>query len=43
VPFVGDWQGTGKDMAGLYNPADGRFYFDYDNSGGSDARFGFTI
>jgi hypothetical protein len=42
IPLVGDWQGTGKDMAGLYNSANGMFYFDYDNDGTSDARFKWT-
>jgi len=33
VPLVGDWNGTGSAKVGVFRPADGTFYLDYDGNG----------
>ena len=37
--FVGDWNGDGKDTAGLFRPSEGRWYFNYNNAGPSEYSF----
>jgi hypothetical protein len=38
-PLVGDWNGDGKDTAGLYRPSTGAWYLDYDNNRVADEIF----
>jgi hypothetical protein len=33
IPFVGDWNGTGSDKAGVFRPSNGVFCLDYNGSG----------
>lgn len=43
IPFVGDWDGDGKDTAGIWRPSDGTWYLDVNGNFAWDAGVDLTI